>query len=254
MDLNYKNNCTDGLTVRYSRNKDDDESEWRIGKISTCLEEDDEFKQNGCRCRFTNGAIGFAREVFQLDPLQIKDEFIDELIKNDEFLMVEFKETYSAESETGTEKKCLRDAVVKNVAGMMNNQGGYIIIGLKEHQPNPIVVGLEPDFNLIRPSIQRSTQSVEDKFMLEVGAYIKSKLKDGRLENKYVIHPIKKYKDKQICIIEVKQSIEIPVLVDEDVQTIDCRTGNWKGGKKYQVYYVKEPSTSATPHDIRERF
>ena len=253
MNLNYKKDCTEKLTVRYSRNKDDERNEWRIGKISTCLEEDNEFKQNGCLCRFTNGAIGFAREVFQLNPFQITDEFIDELIENDEFLMVEFKETYSAESETGAEKKCLRDAVVKNVAGMMNNQGGYIIIGLKEHKPSSIVAGLEPDFNLIRPSIQRATQSVEDKFMLEVGAYIKSKLKDGRLEKKYVIHPIKTYKDKQICIIEVKPSIEIPAFIDENVQTLDCKTENWKGGKKYQVYYVKEPSTSAQSHDIRER-
>ena len=143
MNLNYKKDCTEKLTVRYSRNKDDERNEWRIGKISTCLEEDNEFKQNGCLCRFTNGAIGFAREVFQLNPFQITDEFIDELIENDEFLMVEFKETYSAESETGAEKKCLRDAVVKNVAGMMNNQGGYIIIGLKEHKPSSIVAGLE---------------------------------------------------------------------------------------------------------------
>ena len=64
MNLNYRKDCTEELTVRYSRNESDERSEWRIGRILKCLEPDDEIKVNGCKCRFTNGSIGFAREIF----------------------------------------------------------------------------------------------------------------------------------------------------------------------------------------------
>ena len=252
MNLNYKKDCEKGKIVRYARNSDDDKKDWRVGEILLCLENNDEHKENGCKCRFTDGSIGYSKETFESDE-GITDEIIDDLIKKDEFLMAEFKETFCTDSSTGEEKKCLRDAVVKNVAGMMNNRGGYVVIGLKENGTEIIVSGLEPDFKIISQRIERATQSVEDKFMIEVGQYIKSKLNFPLLEKSYVINPIKEYKGKQICIITVKKS-EIPALIDEDVQILDCATGEWKKSKKKQVYYVKESSTSASQHDIREVF
>ena len=253
MSFNYKKDCEKGKIVRYARNPDDDKKDWRIGEISECLETDDEHKENGCLCRFTDRRIGYSKETFETN--EITDQMITDLINNDEFLMAEFKETFCTDSSTGDEKKCLRDAVVKNVAGMMNNRGGYVVIGLKEKEDRTgiIVSGLEPDFKIMATRIERPTQSVEDKFMLEVGQYIKSKLNFPLLEDSYVINPIKEYEGKQICIITIHRS-KIPALVDEDVQILDCTTGEWKKSKKKQVYYVKESSTSASQHDIREIF
>jgi len=72
----------------------------------------------------------------------------EELISSDESYQVEFKSTARWNLREDRKDKRMEDAVVKTIAGMLNTDGGTLVIGVGD---DGSVMGLEHDFDLVKP-------------------------------------------------------------------------------------------------------
>jgi len=73
---------------------------------------------------------------------------IEELIDNDEDFAVEFKSTARWDLREKQRSKAMEDAVVKTVAGLLNADGGTLLIGIG---PDRAPVGLDHDYPHVKP-------------------------------------------------------------------------------------------------------
>jgi len=73
---------------------------------------------------------------------------VPELIADDENDAIEFKSTARWNLRDGARDKKMEDAVVKTVAGFLNDRGGTLLIGIG---PDKSVVGLAHDYPHVRP-------------------------------------------------------------------------------------------------------
>jgi len=73
---------------------------------------------------------------------------VTEIIENDEDFAVEFKSTARWDIQEDRPSKAMEDAIVKTVAGLLNTDGGTLLIGVG---PDRQVVGLGHDYPLVKP-------------------------------------------------------------------------------------------------------
>ncbi len=73
---------------------------------------------------------------------------VEEIIANDEDYSVEFKSTARWDLREGKPNKAMEDAVVKTVAGLLNTDGGTLLIGVDN---SGIPVGLNHDYQRVQP-------------------------------------------------------------------------------------------------------
>ena len=73
---------------------------------------------------------------------------VQDLIDNDEDFAVEFKSTARWDIRENAASKLMEDAIVKTVAGLLNADGGTLLIGIG---PDREVVGLSYDYARVRP-------------------------------------------------------------------------------------------------------
>ena len=73
---------------------------------------------------------------------------VEEIVANDEDYSVEFKSTARWDLREGKPNKAMEDAVVKTVAGLLNTDGGTLLIGV-DNSGTP--VGLDHDYQRVQP-------------------------------------------------------------------------------------------------------
>jgi type I restriction enzyme, R subunit len=73
---------------------------------------------------------------------------IAEIIANDEDTAVEFKSTARWDVRENKPNKAMEDAIVKTVAGFLNNDGGTLLVGVDDTGK---VLGLDHDYARVRP-------------------------------------------------------------------------------------------------------
>jgi len=109
---------------------------------------------------------------------------------------LEYKQTFSYNVKTGTKDPAMRHAVLKEVAGFLNTEGGRLIIGI--HDKTKEIIGIECDFYKDDESYARTIVEVIDS-ALGVNAATITKIE------------FDEFNKKKICSILCEKSTE-PVL------------------------------------------
>lgn len=233
-----------GFRVLYAEEPNVHESQWKRGIVADILTpEKVEFDENGIKIRLKTGHHGYTKRVLELE--EFTDEEIYEMILH-ETKHTEKKATFKTELETGNEKKCLRDVIAREVAAMLNTEGGIIFIGVKDDGE---IIGLELDLKNTIPI--RKNQPLDDKLWQEMYDYISLKLNDKNLDDFWDILPMRKINGKNICIMVIQKS-DRPVFVDEEIMIFDCRRQDWKKTEnKFPAFYKRNP-TGIAMVDIRK--
>lgn len=73
---------------------------------------------------------------------------VGKIIANNEDFAVEFKSTARWDLREGKPNKAIEDAIVKTVAGLLNTEGGTLLIGVDD---TGRVLGLNFDYDRVRP-------------------------------------------------------------------------------------------------------
>jgi len=224
----------ENMQVWVSRNSSDNEEHRIRGIVKSIISPPPgvEYDKNGTVVRLIDGQIGTVVKI--IDHEDITESEILHLLSAGETQNVEFKETFSVANDTHEQIDCLRDQTVKEIAAIMNGRGGTLFIGINDAGE---VTGLEPDYKYVIP--KRSTQTIQDKFKQEIHSYVKDKLMDTTLEEKYVI-TIKNIQNQDIAVIQISSS-EKPVFVEEKIKFIECVSEREKKGTR-QLFYIRTDS------------
>ena len=224
----------ENLQVWICRDLSDPEEYWIKGIVKTILSPSPgtEYGENGTVVRLFDGQIGTVVKI--IDHEDITESEILHLLSGGETQNVEFKETFSVANDTHEQIGCLRDQTVKEISAMMNGEGGILFIGVNDAGQ---VTGLDPDYKYVIP--RRTTQTIQDKFKQEIHSYVKDKLIDATLEEKYKI-TISNVQNHEIAVIQIDSS-EKPVFVEEKIKFIECVTEREKKGTR-QLFYIRTDS------------
>lgn len=133
----------------------------------------------------------------QLSILMPGDEFAV-ILDLPEAGKLEFKSSAKWDYRESVVNQELAHSVVKTVAAFMNTDGGVLVIGVG---PNNELLGLEPDYKTF------SEKPDQDGFRLFLGNLFCKELEKHRAQL-YTVSIIK-FRDKDFCRIEVKQSPEL---------------------------------------------
>lgn len=222
------------MQVWICRNLSDTEDYWIKGIVKTILSPPMgiEYGQNGTVVRLIDGQIGTVVKI--IDQEDLNEYQILQLLSEGETQKIEFKETFGVTNDTHEQIGCLRDQTVKEIASFMNGSGGTLFIGVNDAGK---ITGLGPDYQYVTP--QRTTQTIQDKFKQEIHSYIKNKLLDTTLEDKYKI-TIKNIQNHDVAIIQIESS-QKPVFVEEKITFSECVTEKVKKGTR-QLFYIRTDS------------
>lgn len=139
---------------------------------------------------------------------------IEEMIKNGENQLVEFKSTLLWDMKKKASSKKLTRSIMKTISGFMNTQGGYLIIGVDDKKK---IVGLESDLkNMKRKDIDGFENFFNMVFTNMIGLEFRN----------HINISFKKIKRKYICVIEVKPSPKPVYLKDKKSESFYIRAGN----------------------------
>jgi len=223
-DPKYPRTITKGTQVKYAQPKTDLPDDWLDGIVEDVFEDQPDHAEDGAKCRFTNGSIGYVKEIVK--SFELTEDQVDDLIKSDEGKDIERKESFLVDVRTNTVKEWVKDQVVKEVAAFMNTKGGYVIIGQKDDK---VIVGLERDLQYIKNTKRPEKDNVDD-YKTKMEDYINKKLVDKRLFG-FVNILVPKFlvKGKTICILKIDKSPTIPALLTlEHIQIINTKKDNHK--------------------------
>ena len=139
---------------------------------------------------------------------------IDQLIKNGESDLVEFKSSIRYDYNKKTTNRGLEKVIAKTIAGFMNAKGGKLLIGVDD---DGIILGLEKDFLTLK-------HKNKDGYEREIFRIISVQLgREACFANHVSFYVIE---EKDICVIDIEPSNE-PTYVNESENTIFyLRTGN----------------------------
>jgi predicted HTH transcriptional regulator len=223
-DPKYPLTISKDTQVKYAPLKNSPPDEWVIGIVHTVNKDQDDHTEHGAKCRFTNGKMGFVKEI--LTSFVLTENQVNELIDSDEGKKIERKESYLVDVATNTVKEWVKDQVVKEIAAFMNTDGGYVIIGQAD---NGSIVGIGPDLEYIH-NTKRPEKDTVDDYKTKMEDYIFKKLSDKRIEEFVdIIVPKFQVKGKTICIIKVRQSPNIPALLHlNPLKIIDTKKDHYK--------------------------
>jgi len=159
-----------------------------------------------------------------LDPIKIP---IEELIYFDENKSLEFKASLRFCFREGKNKPYIEDNIVKAVAGLSNNDGGQLIIGIQDAPRE--VLGLESDF---------LTLHNRDKFEDHLTNILINSFQETHVSKNILINFVE-IDDKEICIVNIKRAVS--------VRYVDTRDKNGNLSKK--LYTRINNSTREVPID-----
>lgn len=146
---------------------------------------------------------------------QIGHLVLARLIAQGENQYLEFKTSFRWDSGRGSVSKDLQEAVVVAVAGMLNSEGGTLLIGIKD---DGTVVGIETDLETLhtptRDHLQLSLTSILKKYL-----GIESVVMYVRIDFECV-------RDKWVCAVSVKKSAKPVFCSHGDGNKFWVRTGN----------------------------
>ena len=91
---------------------------------------------------------------------------IEEIIKADESLELEFKATFQWDLKEGKQNRDLQKSVLKTLAAFMNTGGGTLVIGVTDDKE---IHGLEDDLTLTRNSVDLFEQNLLTAFSNAIG-------------------------------------------------------------------------------------
>jgi CheY-like chemotaxis protein len=140
--------------------------------------------------------------------------WIPSLIANGESSRVEFKSSLRWDFRKDELNKGLQQVIPKTIAGMLNSEGGYLLIGVDDDGE---IVGIENDLSTLR-------KPDTDGFRLLLTDLVKNYL---GLEYAHYISPTFEELDgKTVCLITVEESPEPVFLKRRNTHELWVRTGN----------------------------
>jgi CheY-like chemotaxis protein len=167
-------------------------------------------------------AFGFLeKSEIELLPGYVEQAYLNALTKNVKDLIaqgenekVEFKSSIRWDFQRGNVNKNLQIVIAKTIAGMLNQKGGVLLIGLDDTGK---ILGIEPDLKTLRkPNI--------DEFQLAIIDIVRSCLGVTYME---YIHVNFEEVDKMfICLVAVDSSPEPVYLISGDEHQFWVRIGN----------------------------
>lgn len=139
---------------------------------------------------------------------------VSDLIAQGESEKVEFKSSIRWDFQRSNVNKNLQIVIAKTIAGMLNQKGGVLLIGLDD---SGNVLGIEHDLKTLRkPNI--------DEFQLAITDIVRSCLGVRYME--YIHVRFECFHEKQICIVIVDISPEPVYLISGDEPQFWVRMGN----------------------------
>jgi hypothetical protein len=143
-----------------------------------------------------------------------KKQSLDDLLAAGESAVLEYKSTLRWDLQLGQVNKDLQKAVAKTIAGMMNTEGGALLIGVED---SGAICGIEHDWATLKRKDrdgfeQALTQTITDFLGAEYGplTHIAFDQKDGRT----------------VCIVQIETSPKPVFLSDKGTKEFYVRTGN----------------------------
>lgn len=127
---------------------------------------------------------------------------------------IEFKSGWQYDYNKKTKNKDLKIALMKNIAGMLNSDGGVILIGVTDKKE---IIGLDKDLELLdKPTTDRLENSINMSFRSSIGNEF----------HKYISLEFLEKNKKKICKINIRRASEPAYLKFEDKEEFYIRTGN----------------------------
>ena len=144
----------------------------------------------------------------------MRSSSIQDLISNGENSYVEFKQTATYNSHTGSKDSKIEHAVIKSIAGFLNAKGGVLLIGMHD---DGYPVGLDLDFGIC------STRKDRDGFENWLYTRLINQI-DGPVVASFVTVSFEVLDDREICRVDVRPSPR-PVYVGDEAEFF-VRMGN----------------------------
>jgi CheY-like chemotaxis protein len=139
---------------------------------------------------------------------------ISSLIANGESSRVEFKSSLRWDFRNNKPNKGLQQVITKTVAGMLNSEGGYLLIGVDDDGE---IVGIENDLSTLR-------KPDADGFRFLLTDLLKNYL--GLEYARYISPTFTELDGKTVCLITVEESPEPVFLKSRNTHELWVRTGN----------------------------
>ena len=140
------------------------------------------------------------------------DRSILELIDAGESHQLEFKSSVRVDLSTSEKKKYIEDAVVKTVAGLLNSDGGLLLIGVSD---SGALVGIGPDLSIFNGDLDRFERWLMGDLL---GARIGQEVVQSRVKCDFP-----RIRGVQILQVDVKRHLEAALVDDAELYV---RVGN----------------------------
>lgn len=154
------------------------------------------------------------KNLKQATPIVANVNILD-LLNKDEHENLEFKSTFRWDTKQNTVNRILEKSVMKTIAGLLNSQGGHLVIGVDD---NKAIVGLAADFgSLVRKDADGFENHFTQVFHNMIGAEFRQfvKLNWSQVDG------------KECCVVTVSQSQKPAYLKgDNNGEEFYIRTGN----------------------------
>ncbi len=160
---------------------------------------------------------------------QLLKRDIQNIIEMGESDWVEFKSSMRYDYRQKKVNRELELVITKTIVGFMNAQGGKLIIGVDD---SGNIIGLENDFNTFK---QKNKDSYERKIFKNISNYIDQQ---SCFKNQVSFY---QFEGKDVCLIDVKSSINPVYFSDGENTTFYVRTGNatYPLSVKDAIKYIK---------------
>jgi hypothetical protein len=148
----------------------------------------------------TNHALEKVNSILSLFDQLDNYSRVNQLIREGESMILEFKQTFSLDIKTGTKEDWIETSAIKTIAGFLNSKGGKLLIGVSDDGQ---ITGLNQEISKFFKTI--------DKLML----HVKNKIKSRIGEDNYPFIDVNLIKIEESLVLEItcKQSTD-PVFVD----------------------------------------
>jgi len=139
---------------------------------------------------------------------------VRELIAQGENERVEFKSSIRWDYNRSAVNKSLQEVIAAAIAGMLNSQGGFLLIGIAD---DGTVLGIEKDLQTLH---RRNT----DGFQLALADIVEVYL--GTEYMRYIRTRFEPVDGRQVCVVSIQKSPTPVFFAKGDVHTFWVRTGN----------------------------
>ena len=165
----------------------------------------------------------------QNDIINEPDETFNiyDLLQNGENENSEFKSTFKKNLETGKADDLMKFSVLKTIAGLLNANGGLLVIGYDEK--NKKIVGLQEDYSI-------SKWQDKDGFEKEFWDYLEANI-PREIIDKCINLRFETLEEKDLAIVEIRRVFGSPIYIE-------------KSGKKN--FYVRRKNETELIEDPEE--